>query len=154
MEEEAGRVFQYGCGFEAVYAGKFAGLDSFLDQSLEDAQNFFPTARRGVRPDLNDVPIRFEDLGVLLQFLFSFAMQFENDGLNSRRGGDWPLRDFFDELFDFSQPFVDDRIENVRFGFEKVKYGLNCSIVATPIPRIFSRSSTDLNATSPGCSRV
>ena len=119
MEKEAGRVFQDDGGLEAIHTCKFAGLDAFLNQALKDAQNLFTTTRCGIRPDLDNVAIGFEDFGVLLQFLFSFAMQFKNDGFNARRGGDGPVRNFFDELFDFCEPFVDDCIENIRFGFEE-----------------------------------
>jgi hypothetical protein len=118
MEEQGGGVLQDSSGLEAVDPNEFSGFDSFFNEATEHAKNLFTPAGGGVRPNLNDVPVGFKNLSVLAKLLFSFTVEFKDDGFDAGGGRDASMTDFFDEDFYFCQPFADDCVENVGLGFE------------------------------------
>lgn len=119
MEEEGSGVFESNGAFSGVDGRELAGVDAVLEEADEDPDNFRSPPRRHVGTDFDDAAVSFEHFGVFAQFLFSLAMEFEDNRGDTLRSGSGAAGDGFDEDLQFGEPFVDDGIEDFGFGPEK-----------------------------------
>jgi len=96
----------------SVDGRKFFGVDSLLNDSLEDADDFFFAFGNGIRARFDQPSEGEVDLRILFKLGATAAMNRHHDSLKSVRGGAGLRRHALNETFDSGQPIVDDRIEN------------------------------------------